>query len=88
MNEFKKSKLINNLKTARGQLDAIIRMVEEDRHCIEISKQILAIQSILKKSNIKLIHQHTLEHIEEYTFLKADNDRLEEIFYIIEKYAK
>ena len=35
------------LKTARGQLDGILNMVEEDRYCIDISNQILAAQSIL-----------------------------------------
>ena len=26
------------LKTARGQLDGILKMVEEDRYCVEISQ--------------------------------------------------
>ena len=35
-------KALDTLKTARGQIDGIIRMVEEDRYCIDVSKQILA----------------------------------------------
>ena len=34
-------KAIDTLKTARGQIDVIIRMIEEDRYCIDVSKQIL-----------------------------------------------
>ena len=30
------------LKTARGQLDGILAMVEADRYCVDISNQILA----------------------------------------------
>ena len=26
------------LKTARGQIDGILKMVEEDRYCLEISR--------------------------------------------------
>jgi DNA-binding FrmR family transcriptional regulator len=35
-------KAIDLLKTARGQIDAVLRMVEEDRYCIDVSKQIHA----------------------------------------------
>lgn len=37
------------LKTAIGQLHGIQKMVEDDRYCIDISNQLLAVQSILKK---------------------------------------
>ena len=30
-------KVLRLLKTARGQMDGIIKMVEEDRYCIDIS---------------------------------------------------
>lgn len=38
------------LKTAIGQLHGIQKMVEDDRYCIDISNQLLAVQSILKKN--------------------------------------
>ena len=28
--------------TARGQLDGILKMVEEDRYCVDISNQLMA----------------------------------------------
>ena len=39
------------LKTARGQIDGVIRMVEDDRYCIDISNQIQAASAILAKVN-------------------------------------
>ena len=39
------------LKTARGQMDGILKMVEEDRYCVDISNQLLATIAILKKAN-------------------------------------
>ena len=29
------------LKTARGQIDGILKMVEEDRYCIDVSQQVM-----------------------------------------------
>ena len=46
------------LKTARGQLDGILKMVEEDRYCIDISNQIMAAQSILSKPNAAILQSH------------------------------
>lgn len=46
------------LKTARGQLDGIMKMVEEDRYCLDISNQIMATQSILGKVNREIIKAH------------------------------
>lgn len=41
---------MNLLKTSKGQLEGIIKMVEDDRYCVDISKQLLAVQALLKKS--------------------------------------
>ena len=43
------------LKTARGQIDGILRMVEEDRYCIDISNQIMAAESILGRANREVL---------------------------------
>ena len=46
------------LKTARGQIDGILKMVEEDRYCLDVSSQIMAAQSILKKANRMVLRAH------------------------------
>ena len=46
------------LKTARGQLDGILAMVEADRYCVDISNQILATQSVLSKVNKEILKAH------------------------------
>lgn len=45
-----KEKVALLLKTARGQLDGLLKMVEDDRYCMDISNQLLATQAIFKKS--------------------------------------
>ena len=44
-------KVLLRLKTARGQIDAVIKMIEDGRYCIDISNQLLAIQSLIKNAN-------------------------------------
>ena len=50
------------LKTAAGQIEGISKMVDEDRYCMDISNQILAVQSILKKT-LKLIKRLTFNSL-------------------------
>ena len=47
----KKNDVEHKLKIARGQLDGILRMVEDNRYCIDISNQLLATQALLKSAN-------------------------------------
>ncbi len=57
MNEEKR-KALQALKTARGQVDGVIRMLEEERYCMDISNQILATSAVLKRANLLILKQH------------------------------
>ena len=46
-----KKQVTRLLNTARGQIDGILKMVEEDRYCIDISHQIMASEAVLKRAN-------------------------------------
>lgn len=54
-------KVLRLLKTARGQLDGIIKMVEDDRYCLDISQQILAAGAMLNRANREILTAH-LKH--------------------------
>ena len=49
---------LRKLKTVRGQIDGIIRMVEDDRYCIDISNQLMASIAILKNINKDVLEAH------------------------------
>ncbi len=53
-----KDSVLRLLKTVRGQLDGLVRMVEEDRYCIDISNQLLASQALLRRINRDVLHAH------------------------------
>lgn len=46
------------LKTAGGQLNGVLKMIEEDRYCIDISNQLLAVEALLKKANREVLRAH------------------------------
>jgi len=58
MNPDHQRKALNRLKTVRGHLDAVIRMVEEERYCPDIMKQVSALQGSLEKVNRILLENH------------------------------
>nr|WP_122012896.1 metal-sensing transcriptional repressor [Maliibacterium massiliense] len=76
------------LRTARGQMDGIIRMVEEDRYCVDISNQILATQSILQKVNREIIRAHLKGCVRD-AFASGEADaKIEEMIALLDKMAK
>ena len=66
-------KAVFSLKTARGQIDSVLSMIEEGRYCIDISNQIMAVMSLLKKSNLLVLEQH-MNHCVKEAFEKGNNE--------------
>ena len=50
--------VLRQLKTAKGQLEGIIKMVEENRYCIDISNQVLATRALLERTNRTILEAH------------------------------
>ncbi len=88
MEEKEKRRVINLLKTSKGQIEGIIKMLEDNRYCVDISKQILAVQAKLKKANLTIIDQH-IKHCVRQAFSEGHGDeKVDEIIELIDKYAK
>jgi DNA-binding FrmR family transcriptional regulator len=49
---------IRRLKTIEGHLRGIIRMVEEDAYCIDVIRQVQAVESALNKVSAKILEGH------------------------------
>ncbi|HOO73960.1 MAG TPA: metal-sensing transcriptional repressor [Tepiditoga sp.] len=49
---------LKTIKTAKGQIEAVIKMIESERYCIDISKQLLATISLLKKAHTEILKKH------------------------------
>lgn len=49
------------LKIARGQIEGILKMVEDDAYCVDVSNQLMATCALLKRVNAVVLSAH-LEH--------------------------
>ncbi|MGH9153983.1 MAG: metal-sensitive transcriptional regulator [Acidimicrobiales bacterium] len=58
MKDLHRRPVVNRLKTARGHLDAVIRMVEEDTYCPEVMKQLSAVQGSLEGASRIVLRNH------------------------------
>jgi len=84
MNDEKK-KALRSLKTARGQIDGIIKMIEEGRYCMDISNQIAASHALLKKSQVLILKQHLDHCITEAALDGTLEEKSGEIMKLLEK---
>src|SRR5438128_2877475 len=53
-----KDQLLNRLRRVEGQVRGLERMVEEERHCIDVVTQINAVQAALDKISLGLLDDH------------------------------
>ena len=86
MNHKDDVEIINSLKTAKGQIEGILKMIDEERYCIDISKQIIAVQSLLKKANMKILKNHMHSCVTSGIMEGKGDEKIDEILYILDKY--
>ena len=67
------------LKTARGQIDGIIKMVEEDRYCMDISQQVTAAYAMLRRANREILTAHLKHCVENAKDDKERADKIDEL---------
>lgn len=73
------------LKTARGQIDGVLRMIEEDRYCIDVANQILSLEAILKKCRQKVLKNHMMTCVKNATEKEDLENKLNELVKVLEK---
>ena len=71
--------VLRQLKTAKGQLEGIIKMVEENRYCIDISNQVLATRALLERTNRIILEGHIEGCILDAVATGSEEDRKEKI---------
>ena len=83
-----REKALKNLKTAKGQLEGIIKMIEEERYCIDISNQILASTALLKKADLHILSGHLHSCVKQAMQQGDSEEKLKEIEDVLGKLMK
>lgn len=55
---MEKKDTLQRLKTVEGHIRGIERMVEQDEYCIDVIRQIQAVQSALTKISVSVLDDH------------------------------
>lgn len=84
MNKEQKNAVLT-LKTAKGQIDATINMLEEGRYCVDVSNQIIAAQGLLKKANLLILRQHMHHCVKEAFEHNKGDEKINEVMDILSK---
>lgn len=80
-----KVEAMKTLKIAKGQIEGTIKMIEDERYCVDVSNQIIAAQSLLKKANIQMLKQH-MQHCVTEAFKEGEGkEKLDEVMMILSK---
>lgn len=58
MEEAARKQILRRLQSIEGHIRGVERMVDEDVYCIEIMKQINAVQAALSKANQLILENH------------------------------
>ncbi len=77
--------IVRLLKTARGQIDGILKMVEEDRYCVDISNQIMATDAILRKANKEILRSHMKCCVKDALETGQEDKKIDELIDMIDK---
>ena len=64
---------LRRLKIIEGHLRGVIRMVEEDKYCIDVIRQIQAIDSALSKVSTQILENHLSSCV--IDAIKGDNPK-------------
>ena len=84
----KKGDITHKLKIARGQIDGILQMIDENRYCVDISNQLQATQALLRSANQEILQEHIRNCVREDLQTDVENPKLEEALELLEKMAQ
>lgn len=83
-----RQKVARLVKTARGQLDGVLRMIEEDRYCLDIANQMVASQAILKKATREVLQAHLETCVAQAVESREAREKITELVEVFDKMTR
>ena len=72
--------IIIRLKRARGQIDGVIKMIEDDRPCADVVTQLAAVSKALDRAGFKVVATGLRQCILEGDNAPMTEEQLEKLF--------
>jgi DNA-binding FrmR family transcriptional regulator len=80
-----KNKIIHRLQIARGHLDKVLRMVQDDEYCIDVVHQSLAVQAALKKTDEVILENHLRTCVSDSIKNGDSSEAIKEVMEVLQK---
>ena len=81
-----KQNALHRLKIARGHLDKVISMLSENKYCLDVIQQSLAVQSALKKADEVVLANHLRTCVRDSMIGNKDIDKkVEEVIEVFKR---
>lgn len=78
-------RITHRLKIARGHLDRVITMMEDDVYCIDVMHQLQAVESGLKETGNLLLENHLKSCVAEAIAAGRAEESITEIMQVFKK---
>ncbi|MGI6702486.1 MAG: metal-sensitive transcriptional regulator [Clostridia bacterium] len=85
---FVRGEVLNRLKTIKGHITGIEKMIEEGKTCEEILLQIAAVRSSIEKTGLMILEEHSVDCL--FGEIRDDKakEKIESVISSIIKYMK
>lgn len=84
-NSSTKAQALKRLKVARGHLNKVIQMVEDDDYCIDVVHQSIAVSAALKKTNELILENHLKTCVFNSMKTGEEHTVIEEVIAVLKK---
>ncbi len=83
-----KQNALNRLRTIKGHIAGIEKMIEGDKSCADILLQITAVKSSVYKVGLMIIEEHAMQCLAEQPTNKIEREEVERVLKQILDYTK
>lgn len=78
-------RILHRLKIARGHLDKVISMIEDDEYCIDVLHQMQAVESGLKQTGNLVLENHLKSCVADSISQGKKDEAIDEIMQVFNK---
>lgn len=81
----RQERILHRLKIAKGHLEKVISMIEEDKYCIDVLHQMQAVESGLKETGNLVLENHLKTCVADAMIKGKKNEAITEIMQVFKK---